>query len=121
MRNVQKRHETVGEQFFEGSNVVSALREILSDILNEDSLPTTYLLVDALADALDECTAGLSDLLQIVTDHSVGRRSRIKWLVPGCSMPNIKLYLNLESLDVKINLELSTIHVSKAVSAFVEF
>jgi hypothetical protein len=48
---VQKRYEDVGKQLFEGPNAVYALREILSDMLDDASLPPTYLLVDA----LDEC------------------------------------------------------------------
>jgi hypothetical protein len=117
LRYVQKRHDAAGRQLFEGFNAVYALREILSDILNDDSLPTTYLLVDA----LDECTSGLSDLLQIITDHTLGRRSKIKWLVTSRNVPDIERYLHPDSLDVKVSLELSASHVSKAVAAFVDF
>jgi hypothetical protein len=117
LQHVLKRYEAVGRQLFESSNAIYALREILSDMLNDDSLPSTCLLVDG----LDECTTGLSDLLQIITDHSVGRRSRIKWLVTSRNMPDIKRYLHPHSIDIKISLEHSTGYVSKAVAAFVDF
>lgn len=55
MRHVQKRHEAAGRQLFKDPNAIYALREMLSDILNDASLPPTYLLVDA----LDDCTMSL--------------------------------------------------------------
>lgn len=72
IRHVQKRYKAAGRQLFEGLNAIYTLREILSDILNDTSLPTTYLLVDA----LDECTFGLHDLLHIITDKSLAQHSR---------------------------------------------
>lgn len=57
-------------QPFEAPNAIYALRGmLLSDILNDTSLPSTYFLIDE----LDECTSGLSELLRIVTDASLGR------------------------------------------------
>ena len=83
VKHVQKRYEGIGKRLFEGPNAIYALREILSDMLSDASLPPTYLLVDA----LDECTLGLSELLQIITDASLGRRSRVKWLVTSRNIP----------------------------------
>ncbi|KAF1955560.1 NACHT-domain-containing protein, partial [Byssothecium circinans] len=117
MRHVQKRYESAGRQLFEGPNAIYTLREILSDIFNDPSLPTTYLLVDA----LDECASGLSDLLHIITDHNLVRRSRVKWLVTSRNLPDIKRFLYPDPLGVKVSLELSASHVSKAVAAFVDF
>ena len=77
VRRVQKRYETVGKQLFEGPNAVYALKEMLSDTLSDTYLPPTYLLVDA----LDECTSGLSELLQVITNTSIRQRSNVKWLV----------------------------------------
>ena len=117
MRHLQKRYETVGKKLFEGPNVVYALREILSDMLNDASLPPTCLLIDA----LDECTSGLSELLQVITDTSLGRRSRVKWLVTSRNIPEIERYLQHDSLGVKVSLEVKASHVSRAVAAFVEY
>ncbi|KAF2247479.1 hypothetical protein BU26DRAFT_597405 [Trematosphaeria pertusa] len=100
-----------------GSSAIYALREILSDILNGDSLQLTYLLVDA----LDECASGLSDLLHIITDHNLAWRSRVKWLVTSRNVPDIERFLQPDSLGVKVSLELSASHVSKAVASFVDF
>jgi hypothetical protein len=117
MRHVQGRYETVGKQLFEGPNAVYALREILADMLDDASLPPTYLLVDA----LDECTSGLPELLRIITDSSIGRRSRVKWLVTSRNIPEIEQHLQPDPLGVKVSLEVKASHVSRAVAAFVEY
>jgi hypothetical protein len=117
MRHLQKRYETVGKRLFEGPNVVYALRGILSDMLNDDSLPPTCLLIDA----LDECTSGLPELLQVINDTSLGPGSRVKWLVTSRNIPEIERYLRQDSLGVKVSLEVKASHVSRAVAAFVEY
>jgi hypothetical protein len=117
LRYVRKRYDGVGKQVFEGPNAVYALREILSDMLDDTSLPPTYLLIDA----LDECSFGLPDLLHIITDKSVGRQSRVKWLVTSRNIPEIEWYLHPDPLDVKVSLEIKASHVSSAVAAFVKY
>ena len=117
MRHVQKRYDAAGKQLFEGPNALYALKGILSDILHDTSLPTTYLLVDA----LDECTHGLSDLLRIVTDDSVGQPSNCKWLLTSRNLPDIERLLNPSSLSDKVSLELNASHISAAVVAFVDY
>ncbi|KAH6861235.1 hypothetical protein B0T12DRAFT_452600 [Alternaria alternata] len=96
LRYVQQRYKTVGKQLFEGPNAIYALREVLSDMLNDAFLPPTYLLVDA----LDECTSGLSELLRIITDTSLTRRSRVKWLVTSRNIPEIERHLQPDALGV---------------------
>jgi hypothetical protein len=115
--HVQKRYEIPGKQLFEGPNAAYALGEILSDMLNDAALPPTYLLVDA----LDECTSGLSDLLHVITDASIGRQSKVKWLVTSRNVPEIERYLQPDSCGVKVSLEVKASHVSRAVGAFVEY
>ncbi len=117
VKHVQKRYGTVGKQLFEGPNAVYALREVLSDMLNDVSLPLTYLLVDA----LDECTSGLLEFLRIITDASLGRRPRVKWLVTSRNMPEIAQYLQPDAAGVKVSLEVKASHVSRAVAAFVQY
>jgi hypothetical protein len=116
MQHVQKRYKDTGSKLFEGPNAMYTLKEILSNILSDRTLPLTYLLVDA----LDECTSDLSALLRIITDDSPARRSRVKWLVTSRNIPAIEKYLQPDSAGVKISLEVSASHVSKAVAAFVD-
>ncbi|CAN9292558.1 unnamed protein product [Alternaria alternata] len=117
LRYVQQPYKTVGKQLFEGPNAIYAMGGILSDVLNDASLPPTYLLVDA----LDECTSGLSELLRIITDTSLTRRSRVKWLVTSRNIPEIERQLQPDSRGIKVSLEVKASHVSKAVAAFVEY
>jgi hypothetical protein len=117
IRHIQKRHKVAGGKMFEGSNAIYALREILSDILSDSTLPTTYLLIDA----LDECTSGLSELLHIITDDNLAQKSRVKWLVTSRNVPDIEQSLHSSSMSDKVSLELNAGHISKAVTAFVDF
>jgi hypothetical protein len=117
LQYVQEKYKTAGKQLFEGHNAIYAMGGILSDMLNDASLPPTYLLVDA----LDECDSGRSELLRIITDASVGRRSRVKWLVTSRNIPEIERQLQLDSRGVKVSLEVKASHVSKAVAGFVEY
>jgi hypothetical protein len=117
MRHVQKRYEAIGSKLFEGPDAIHALREILSDILNDPTLPMTYLLVDA----LDECTSSQSALLRIITDDGLARRPSVKWLVTSRNLPEIKQYLQSDSAGIKVSLEVSATQVSAAVEAFINY
>jgi hypothetical protein len=117
LRHVQKRYETVGSKLFEGPNAIHALREILSDILNDPTLPMTYILVDA----LDECTSSRSALLSIITDVGLAKRSRVKWLVTSRNLSDIEHYLHPDLAGINVSLEVSAARVSAAVEAFVNF
>ena len=117
LRYVQEKYKTAGKQLFEGHNAIYAMGGILSDMLNDASLPPTYLLVDA----LDECDSGRSELLRIIIDTSLVRRSRVKWLVTSRNIPEIERHLQPDFLGVKVSLEVKASHVSKAVAAFVEY
>ena len=114
MPHIQKRYDVAGSKLFEGDNSIYALREILSDILNDLPLPT-YLLVDA----LDECVTGLADLLRIITDYNLTQRSNIKWLVTSRNLPEIERFLYPNTSRININLELCSSYVSRAVTAFI--
>jgi hypothetical protein len=117
MRHVQKRYDSVGTQLFVGPDTMYALSEILSDMLNDASLPETYLLIDA----LDECTSGLSGLLHVIANADLRRRSRVKWLVTSRNIAEIERHLQPDMLGAKMSLEVKASHVSRAVAAFVEY
>jgi hypothetical protein len=117
LRHVQKHYNTVGSKLFERPDVLYTLRDTLSDILKDPTLPMTYLLIDA----LDECTSGRLELLRIITDDTLAPQSRVKWLVTSRNIQEIERHLHSDSLGVKISLEVSASHVSKAVAAFVDY
>lgn len=71
IRHVQRSYDDAGSSVFVGANAVYALHAILPDILNDSTLPKTYLLVDA----LDECRIRLHQFLYIITDNSFTTRN----------------------------------------------
>lgn len=115
--HIQNQYRAKGNNIFDGINAIYALQNILSDILNDPTLPITYLLVDA----LDECTSGLPELLHIITDTSFAQRSRVKWLVTSRNLPSIEQFLYPSLMSDKVSLELNASHISKAVTAFIDF
>jgi hypothetical protein len=117
MRHVQQQYKATGSMLFEGPNAIYGLKRILSKILHDPTLATTYLLVDA----LDECDSSRSDLLRIITDNRLAPPSRVKWLVTSRNLPQIERHLQLDSLGVKVSLEVKASHVSEAVATFVEY
>ena len=118
IRHIKKRYDNNGSgQVFDGPNAVYILRGILRDILNDSTLPRTYLLVDA----LDECSIGLHQLLDIITDDRFITQSKIKWLVSSRNRPEIEERLRPDGARMKVSLELNSAHVSTAVTAFINF
>ncbi|KAJ4288070.1 hypothetical protein N0V90_012087 [Kalmusia sp. IMI 367209] len=115
IQHVRAKYDVAGNPF-EGHNAFFTLRAILSDILNDEFLPTTYLLIDA----LDECTFGQHNLLSTIIDNKFAR-SRVKWLVTSRNVPRIEQSLRADLTGIKISLDISAGHVSKAVRTFVRF
>ncbi|EUC40026.1 hypothetical protein COCMIDRAFT_109863, partial [Bipolaris oryzae ATCC 44560] len=117
LRYVYEEYKTAGKQLFIGHNAIYSLRSILLSILNDASLPPTYLLIDA----LDECKSGLPELLRIFTDTSLRQQSRVKWLVTSRNTLEIEQRLQPDVAGIKVSLEVSADYVSKAVAVFVQY
>jgi hypothetical protein len=115
LSHVLKKYDQAGKFLFEDANAWVALSEILTNILQDPNLQSTYLVVDA----LDECTDGLSALLDFVVQTS-STSSRIKWLVSGRNWPQIEERLELAESRVRLSLELNAESVSAAVNIFIE-
>jgi len=64
--HIRKKHDHAGKALFEDANAWVALSEIFTSILQDLSLNTTYLIVDA----LDECVADLPKLLDFIVQKS---------------------------------------------------
>jgi len=60
-------------------------------------------------------------LLRIITDASLTRRSRVKWLVISRNILEIERYLQPDSRGVKVSLDVKASYVLRAVVAFVEY
>jgi hypothetical protein len=117
IRHIKRYDNNDSGQVFDSPNAVYALRGILRDILNDSTLPRTYLLVDA----LDECSIGLHQLLDIITDDRFITQSKIKWLVSSRNQPEIEERLRPDGARMRVSLELNSARVSTAVTAFINF
>ena len=114
--HVRKEYDNRGIQLFEGPNALYALWGILKDMLGDSKLPRVHLLVDA----LDECDSGLRQLLDLITGKDCKSTSKAKWLVASRNQPEIEQRLRPDTLRLRTDLELNSIHISRAVNAFID-
>jgi hypothetical protein len=113
--HVRKKHDHAGRSMFEDANAWVTSTEIFANVLQDPSLSTTYLVVDA----LDECVTDLSKLLSFVAKQS-SASSRVKWIVSSRNWPGIEEQLQQAGHKVRLSLELNAASVSAAVSVFIE-
>jgi NACHT domain len=114
--HVRKKYDHAGNALFEDANAWVALSEILTSILQDPSLKSTYLIVDA----LDECETDLPRLLNLIT-RTASISPRVKWIVSSRNEPDIEARLRLDNAQMRLSLELNEEHVSRAVEMFIDF
>jgi hypothetical protein len=114
--HIQKKYEQAGKTLFEDMNAWVALSEIFTNILQDPSLNTTYLIIDA----LDECVADLPKLLDFIVQKS-SVLSSVKWIVSSRNWPSIEKDFDIATEKVKLCLELNEGSVSAAVATFIQF
>lgn len=112
---VRREYDHMGKQLFEDVNAWEALSKVFAGILEDPLLQTTYLIVDA----LDECTVGLTLLLDLVAQKS-SRYPHVKWIVSSRNWPNIEERLNAATQKVRLWLELNEESVSEAVTIYIQ-
>jgi hypothetical protein len=112
--HIRKKYDHAGKALFEDMNAWVALSEILTDILQDPRLNSTYLIVDA----LDECVTDLLKLLDFIVRKSC-ISSRVKWIVSSRNWPDIEERLERAGHKVRLSLELNAEPVSTAVSMFI--
>ena len=112
--HIRKKHDHAGKALFEDENAWVALSEIFTSILQDLSLNSTYLIVDA----LDECVADLPKLLDFIVQR-LSVSCRVKWIVSSRNWPNIEERLESAGHKVRLCLELNAESVSTAVSIFI--
>ncbi|RDW58335.1 hypothetical protein BP5796_12265 [Coleophoma crateriformis] len=103
-----------GKKLLESSNAFFTLRRIMSELLQDNTIPTIYILVDA----LDECDRGREDLLKFICENAAEEKSKAKWLVSSRNHLDIEMGLGGNQHSM-LSLELNTTHVEKAVHAFI--
>jgi NACHT domain len=93
------------------------LSEIFTNILQDSSLNSTYLIIDA----LDECVTDLPKLLNLIVQKSSGY-PHVKWIVSSRNDTNIEQRLQLDDSGTRLSLELkeNAKLVSHAVNAYID-
>ncbi|KAH7393735.1 hypothetical protein BKA64DRAFT_724800 [Cadophora sp. MPI-SDFR-AT-0126] len=114
--HVRKKYDHAGKALFEDPNAWVALSEIFTSILQDPSLTSIYLIIDA----LDECKANLDQLLDLI-NRTASTSTRVKWIVSSRNEPNIEARLRLDHTQMRLSLELNEKHVSRAVQVFIDF
>ncbi|GIJ85685.1 hypothetical protein Asppvi_004546 [Aspergillus pseudoviridinutans] len=106
--HIRKRHD-----LYEDLNSWYTMSQILTDILEDHAMPSTFLMIDG----LDQCQAGLPELLKII-NQNWSSYSHVKWLVSSRNRPSIK-----ERLDTaeQLSLELNAESVSSAVGLYINY
>lgn len=96
---------------FNSPAAVYVLRNILHDILKHDTMPKVYLLIDA----LDECSLGLSHLVDTITDQS----NKANWLVTT-SQDDIVQDLRTASALTKMEFKPNPSNVSDLIDSNIQ-
>jgi hypothetical protein len=112
--HVRKKYDHVGEKLFQDANAWFALSEIFANILQDPSLKSTCLIIDA----LDECITDLPKLLKFIVQKS-SAYSHVKWIVSSRNWPSIEKDLDTATQKVRLRLELNEKSVSAAVTTYV--
>jgi hypothetical protein len=113
--HMRKKYNHAGKSLFEDANAWIALVEIFTNILQDASLNSTYVIIDA----LDECVVDLPKLLDFIVQMS-SVSPRIKWIVSSRNWPNIEERLERAGHKVGLCLELNAESVSTAVSIYIQ-
>jgi hypothetical protein len=113
--HVRKKHDHAGKSLFEDANAWVALSEIFANVLQDASLSTTYLIIDA----LDECVTDLLKLLAFIAKQS-SASSRVKWIVSSRNWLDIEEELERAENKTRLNLELNAESVTAAVKTFIQ-
>ncbi|RMJ28111.1 hypothetical protein PHISP_01051 [Aspergillus sp. HF37] len=94
--HIRDAYERRGQSLFEDANAFFALSKILTQILDDPDVPKIYIFIDA----LDECTAGLEPLLELLTQHSF---PRLRCFVSSRPRPEIRALLEVDALHTELD------------------
>ncbi|KAH7628106.1 hypothetical protein B0T09DRAFT_290044 [Sordaria sp. MPI-SDFR-AT-0083] len=116
LSHVRSEYDRAGEGLFKDPNTWDALSRIFTNILQDQDLRTTYLIIDA----LDECVEEQSQLLGLIAQEPSGS-SQVKWIVSSRNWPRIEKGLRVATTKLIVSLELNAKSVTTAVDAFIRY
>ena len=98
--HIQKQHDLAGRNLFEDANAWVALSDIFTSVLQDPSLKSTYLIIDA----LDECVIDLPKLLDFIVQKSCVSPN-VKWLVSSRNNTDIERKLWVDDSGMRLSLD----------------
>ncbi|RKL08560.1 Vegetative incompatibility protein HET-E-1 [Fusarium oxysporum] len=115
--HVRKKYDHAGKALFEDANAWIALSDMFKAMVQDPKMKNTVLVVDA----LDECIAGLPNLLDLVISTS-SSSTLIKWLLSSRNEPHIEQKLRSIDAQGTLSLELkeNAEQVSHAVNIYID-
>jgi hypothetical protein len=115
--HIQKQHDLAGKSLFKDANAWVSLSDIFTSILQDLSLKSTYLVIDALDKYV---AADLLKLLDFITKKSSGSL-HVKWIVSSQNWLTIEKNLDTAMQKVRLCFELNEESVSAAVAMYIQF
>ncbi|KAL7912297.1 hypothetical protein GGI35DRAFT_311641 [Trichoderma velutinum] len=111
---VRYEYDKSGKSAFEGVNSWVVLLRIFEQILRDDLLEEPIFIIDA----LDECLADSTQLLEMLVRNSSS--SRVKWLVSSRNEAHIREALAAAEKKSTVSLELNAESVSAAITTYIQ-
>lgn len=111
---IKDAYDQSGKSAFEGPNSWVVLSRLFEQMLRDDSLNESILVIDA----LDECMEDLTQLLEIIVRNS-SSSSQVKWLVSSRNEADIQEALAAAENKSTVSLELNAESVSTAIATYI--
>jgi len=115
IKHLRKRYDHAGDSMFSGPNVIDTLWLVLTDILQDDTSLTTYIVLDA----LDECIEQQEELVSLIVESEMRPGSKVKWLLTSRNEPAIRERLQREDICSNTSLEVNARRVQQAVEKYI--
>ncbi|KKO99139.1 hypothetical protein THAR02_08751 [Trichoderma harzianum] len=114
--HLRGEYDKSGKSAFEGTNSLVVLSRLFEQILRDDSLKGSIIVIDA----LDECIADSIQLLEIIVRNS-SSTSQVKWLVSSRNEADIQEELAAAENKSTVSLELNAESVSTAIATYIRY
>ncbi|KIL86170.1 hypothetical protein FAVG1_10566 [Fusarium avenaceum] len=111
--HTRQQYDQAGADIFVNRNAWQALSEIFTAILSDDAAADCVFVVDA----LDECTDGQEQLIDLISRLSNVRQAR--WIISSRNWQTIEGQLDSVTADARLQLELNAAAIAEAVHYFI--